>query len=212
MLVLVALAACAPVAPEAAPSPTATSASPTPSPTPTPTPTPVPAVLLVSVTGLALVDTAGAVVRSVEFTDEDGTVAFLTEVLGAPPELDESHSVKGILAHRWPGATCSTGRFSRAFVVFESASVSGLVVQTVEGIHVGSSRDEVLAVGSFYAEGSYDSDADGLPEQYAIDVVPHPGSKSLSFPGEEGVDFVRLFMDGDAVTAILAPGSDWTDI
>jgi hypothetical protein len=204
--VVLALAACGGVAPTAAPQ-EASMASVTP--TPTPSPTPVPTVLLVSVTGLAIIDSAGAVVRSIDYTDEDGTVDFLTDVIGAPPELDESFAIKGAHGHLWPGVTCTTGRFSRAFVGIEVDSLAGLTVQTADGIHVGSTRDEVLALDPLAV---YDSDGDGLTDWYGIEVVSHPGTQSLSRPGEEGIDYVQIRLSGDTVTQLYVPSSDWTDV
>lgn len=207
MFVLVALAACAPLAPEAAPSPTATSASPT----PTPTPTPVPAALVLSPSGIAVVDSAGATTSSALFTEPDAVVSLLTATIGAEPTITDTSGQKGGSKNwDWPGIRAQTS-WQWIIVTATAPEVAGLAVQTVSGIHVGSTRAEIAAAPGVVGL-DYDGDGDGLPDRAGVEAQPSPGHESLSRPGEEGVDFVGVQFQGDVVVSMWAFGTDWMDL
>ncbi len=100
--------------------------------------------------------------------------------------------------------------FGTAWIRLLSADIAGLPVSTSEGIHVGSTRDEVLALT--HVETTYCGDGDGKPDSLGVEPRTVPGTESLSHPGQEGTDYIRLAFTGDVVTAISSPSSDWQDI
>ena len=191
----------------------APSAQPTPSPTvnDTPTPTPEPEKLVLGVSEVSVVDSAGTVTASAPYTEPDTMVAFLTTTLGSDPTFTDTSGQKGgARTWEWPGVRASTS-WQWIIVSVTLPEAAGLIVQTTSGIHVGSTRDEVAAAPGLVGL-DYDGDGDGLPDRAGIEAQPSPGHELLSRPGEEGVDFVGVGFAGDVVVSIWAFGSDWMDL
>lgn len=200
------LTGCAPTAPDdAVASPSASSSSSTPTPTPTPE-VPQPAALLVSLDGLTVVDSADDPLSSVLFSDGDATAEFLTQLAGvAPNVLDQKQFGQ---AYQWADGFVVVNGGVVNFR-FTAPTFGGLAVGTSQGIRIGSTRAEVLALGP--VDTTYDGDGDGLPDSLGLEPRVVPGTPSLVTPGQEGVDYIDVGFTGDTVTSI-GFGSDWRDI
>lgn len=196
----------------------ASAESPTPSPTAiatsTPTPTPTPTVeapratsAVLSLDGLVILDQNSAEFRSASFADPDAVVALVSELMGSTPEPVDNR--KFGINYDWPTVRINVN-FNTALISLESADLAGLPVATSEGIHVGSTRDEVLALT--HVESTHDGDGDGKPDNLGIEPRTVPGTESLSYPGQEGTDFIRVYFSGDTVVEIVSPTGDWRDI
>lgn len=187
--------------------------SPTPTATRTPTPTPIAeepkeSAIVLSLDSLTVVDQEGGTVQTVPFTDPNGVLALVTEITGTAAPVVQDVSPKGFMSHQWDGIYVSAYAMN-AFVVVNAAEVGGLPVRTADGIHVGSTRAEVMALAPF--EG-YDSDGDGLSDTLGLEQRPGPGNESLHYPGQPGTEFIGVRMTGDAATLLRAPDSDYGDI
>ncbi len=196
----------------------ATAESPTPAPTAiassTPTPTPTPTVeapratsAVLSLDGLVILDQNSAELRSASFADPDSTLALVSELMGSTPEPVDNR--KFGINYDWSTLRINVN-FGTASIRLLSADIAGLPVSTSEGIHVGSTRDDVLALT--HVDTTYDGDGDGKPDSMGIEPRPAPGTESLAHPGQEGTDFIVVSFTGDTVTGISSPGSDWSDI
>lgn len=153
-----------------------------------------------------MVDSADAPLSSALFSDPDATIELLTQLAGvAPNVLDQKQFGQ---AYQWADgfAVVNGGVINFRFT---APTFGGLAVGTSQGIRIGSTRAEVLALGP--VETSYDGDGDGLPDSLGLEPRVVPGTQSLNTPGQEGVDYIDVGFAGDVVTSI-GFGSDWRDI
>ena len=205
------LSACVP---SPAPEPTATdAATPTFTPTVKPTPTASPtadaaapssdAVLIVQLDGASIAEGS-----TLEYSID--AVDAWTEALGAAPTQSPAEGPYGGTLERtfleWPGLTVTVpndGSTRGASVRVSTPTVAGHPVVTSGGIGVGSTRAEALAAGA--TEG-FDA------TELRLDTRDAPGTHSLQRPDEVGRDYVMLVLDGDAVTQIILPGNDYSDL
>ena len=188
-------------------------ATPTATPTPTPTPTPTAAALIVSLDGLSVVDAAGNTLDSALFSAGLETIAFVSKYEGSDPTINDSLSPKGIRQFAWPDVDCSTqGANDRApaFCRVHVAELAGIPVRTKDGIRVGSTRDDVLALKP--VDNGYDGDGDGKSDSLGIEQQTMPDTQSLSFPGQPGTAYVSVGFAGDTVASLSAPAGDFYDI
>ncbi len=194
----------------------ATAESPTPSPTaistitPTPTPTveaPRATSAVLSLDGLVILDQNSAELSSASFADPDSTLALVSELMGSTPEPVDNR--KFGMYYEWPDVAVIVN-FGTTAIFIKSATLGGLPVATTEGIHVGSTRADVMALT--YVDSPYDGDGDGKPDSLGIEPRTVPGTNSLTVPGQEGTDYIRVDFIGDAVTALYSPAGDWRDI
>ncbi|NYF11581.1 hypothetical protein HDC94_002737 [Leifsonia sp. AK011] len=202
--VVLLLAGCGPTAPQATPTPTPTPTISTPSPTPE---APAPAALVLSLDALTLQDQNGAALESAPLADPDAAITLVSSLTGMTPDPEDNG--KFGMSYEWPEIRL-TVNFSVTSVRVMSATVAGLPVSTSQGIHVGSSRSDVVALDPFVQQ--YDGDADGLPDIYGLEPVSVPEHESLSNPGNPGTDYIAVFMSGDTVASLGAPGGDYRDI
>ncbi len=204
------LSACVP---QPSPEPTE-AASPTPAFTPSekPTPTVSPtadaaapasdAVLIVSLDSASIA--AGS---TLEYSLN--AVDAWTAALGTAPRSRRSRAPTAAPSSSpltWPGFTVTVpndGSTRGATVRVTTPTVSGHPVVTTGGIGVGSTRAEAVAAGA--TEG-FDSTA------LRLDTRDVPGTQSLQRPGEVGREYVMLVLDGDAVTQLILPANDYSDI
>ncbi len=96
-----------------------------------------------------------------------------------------------------------------ATVWIAAAATGGLELRTTEGVTVGMTREEAIALG---AVPDRDETGDGLPDLLRLQVREAPGTESLENPGETGVDFILVILEGDAVVRMISPASDWGDL
>ncbi|SDP38058.1 hypothetical protein SAMN04487788_3281 [Microbacterium testaceum StLB037] len=205
------LSACVP---QPSPEPTE-AASPTPAFTPSEKPTPT-----VSPTGDAAAPASDAVLivsldsasiaagSTLEYSLN--SVDAWTAALGTAPTQSAVEGPYGgtleLTALTWPGFTVTVpndGSTRGATVRATTPTVSGHPVVTTGGIGVGSTRAEAVAAGA--TEG-FDSTA------LRLDTRDVPGTQSLQRPGEVGREYVMLVLDGDAVTLLILPANDYSDI
>ncbi len=191
------------------PTPSATAiASSTPTPTPTPTveaPRATSAVL--SLDSLVILDQNSAELRSASFEDPDAVLALVSELMGSTPEPVDNR--KFGINYDWSTLTINVN-FGTVSIRLMSADIAGLPVSTSDGIRVGSTRAEVLALP--HVDTMYDGDGDGKPDSLGIEPRTVPGTNSLTNPGQEGTDYIQVFFSGDTVTGLFSPAGDWRDI
>lgn len=199
------LVGCATLSPQSAPTPTQTR---TETPTPTPTPeVPVASAVRLTLDRLVVLDQNGADLTAAGFADPDAVLALVEELTGSLPEPIDNRKF-GML-YEWPEISVNLN-FGIASVRVTSPLVAGLPVSTSQGIHVGSSRAEVLALDPVVQ--NYDGDGDGLPDSFGLEPVAVPGTESLTYPGQTGTAYISVRMSGDSVAWIGAPGGDYLDV
>lgn len=198
---------CASAAPDdSVASPSVSPSTSTPTPTPTPE-VPQPSALLLSLDGLTVLDDADAPLSSVLLSDPDSTIEFLTQLADTAPTVVDNQ--KFGQSYKWAEGFAVVNFGAVMNVRFTASTFGGLPVGTSQGVRIGSTRAEVLALGP--VETLYDGDGDGLPDSLGLEPRVVPGTQSLRFEGQEGVDYVDVGFTGDLVTS-LGLGSDWRDI
>lgn len=200
-----ALAACAPTG-------GGTTTDPVPVPTPTVTVTPadpVPTAVILSLTGIDVVDENGATLEAATFDNPDAGLALLSELLGSTPEPSVNPDY-GTSVWTWGGIQFGSNGDSFSWLRSEQAELGGLPLQTAGGIHVGSSRADVEALSPF--DMQYDQDGDGTSDVLGLDPEAVPGSESLTFPGHTGTAFVEADLEGNTVAVLRSPADDFSDV
>ena len=203
LAVTLALAGCAP---------TGGSTDPTAGPKPTETvvPEPVPTAVVLSLDGLAVVDQDGEPLEATQFSDPEPVLTLLGELLGSTPDPEENPDY-GTTTYMWgDDVTFGTTGPDYSWVRLNVTELGGLPVQTAAGIHVGSSRDDLLAQDVYDPE--YDFDSDGFSDFYGLEPVTNNDYESLSFPGQPGTDYIEVQLQGNAVSSLSAPSNDYTDV
>jgi hypothetical protein len=175
-----------------------------------PAATPQPQALIVSNTGLSVVDDAGTTVESADFADPTAMVAFLTTWVGpAPgPEVDEHF---GTSTYAWTGITLLVrNAHDGGSVVHVTAAQVGGLDASAESIQVGSPLADVVADADF--DSDYDQDGDGDTDLFGLDAQPFPDAESLFHPGEAGTTYIGVYLTADTVSSIVAPDDDFHDV
>ncbi|WES64993.1 hypothetical protein P0L94_02710 [Microbacter sp. GSS18] len=185
------------------PAPTA-SASPPATASPAPTPEPEPAALEVSVDGVDLVDSAGDVVGQATFDDGAGMLSFLGDALGSTPAGVPNAQGYPITFYDWGDVSVSVIDDGPATVWIASATAGPLELRTTEGVEVGMTTADAIALGA--------TEDSALPDSLIVQVREAPGTESLMRPGTTGVDFILLVIEGDAVARMISPANDWGDL
>lgn len=204
--VAVLLTGCTPPSDEPAPSPSITTAEgETPTPTPSPE-APQPSAVILSVDALTVVDATGAPLSSALFAEPDRMLELVTALEGGTAPTED----RGTYGTRYEWADGAVGViFGRAWFDSSSATLGGLPLRTTQGIQVGSTRADVLALDPVDLGDDYDFD--GLSDSLALEVRSEPGTTSLEDSIREGITFVEAYFPGDVVTR-LEIGTDWFDI
>lgn len=158
-----------------------------------------PASIVLSVSGLSILDQDGAQLSSATFDTPESVLALLTDLLGDAPEQEDSP--KAGITYSWPGI--SFNEYVSVLVV-DSAEIAGLPVATTQGITVGSSRSGVEALAPVAVYGTTD--------ELGIEAQEAPGTESLAVPGQVGTAFVSVRLTGDVVTSIATPSGDYNDL
>jgi hypothetical protein len=198
------LAGCAP----------GTTTPPTGDPEPEPTETvvtePVASAVIVSLDGLTVVDETGGTMQAVRFDDPPPLLFLLDELLGSTPEPVVSE-MTGASVYVWGElqyGVADGGEFS--WLRADVADIAGLPLETSQGIHLGSTCDEVEALDPFIAGDDFDGD--GQDDVYGLESAPVPGTESLTYPGETGTAFIAVGCEAGAVTWLHSPSSDFGDV
>jgi hypothetical protein len=211
LAVALSLSACAP---QPAAEPTSTDAAaptftPTVKPTPTASPSPHTAAPASDAVLIVQLDSASIAAGSTLDYSIDAVDAW-TAALGSVPTQSAVEGPYGgtldMTAMDWPGLTVTVpndGSTHGASVRVSEPTVAGHPVVTTGGIGVGSTRAEAITAGA--TEG-FDA------TELRLDTRDAPGTQSLQRPGEVGREYVMLVLDGDAVTQIILPGNDFSDI
>jgi hypothetical protein len=180
---------------------------------------PEPATLLIGLDVIQVLTDDDSVVEEGTYSDGVGLIALLTNAFGAAPVTEfTGGTAYPVTAYRWGGGEVvvriggpyGDDTYSDAWLVVEVPEYAGLSIRNYNGITVGSARAEVLALAPY--DPFYDSDGDGASDFLGIEQRSVPGVESLSRPGEPGSEFVEVDFEGDTVTAIRTPSSDYHDV
>lgn len=184
---------------ESTPTPTATTATPTPT-------APTPALVVLSVDEISVLDSTGAPLTAAPYSDPDAVLALLGSLEGSTP--DPVDNQKFGMRWEWPDLRLTANYW--AFVQVTGAQIAGLPVQTSQGIHVGSTREELAALDPH--DWNSDADGDGVSDYYCLEARPEPGQVSLTDPAVEGITCVGVTLVGDSVVTISSMSTDWFDV
>jgi hypothetical protein len=166
--------------------------------------------MVMTLDGLAIVNSDGTDGESVAFGDGPSVVAFLTSYLGPAKEITPVDHW-GYEGHDWGTVALTIYTYDNSsYVAFRASAINGLELRTAGGITVGSGRDAVMAASP--VDTGYDADGDGDTDEFGIEPRPVPGTDSLQHPGEVGIDYVDLYLVDDEVFRIHAPAGDWRDL
>lgn len=210
-IALISLSGCASSAATPQKTPSAGPAS-SPSPTSPPTEGSDP-LLVVSLDGISLSDAEGT--SEASFDDATALLELLDRATGGLPEAEPLEGPSGydmtLEAYTWDGLRViadSSGE-GPARVVVTATEVAGVPVATDDGLHVGSTRDELLAAG---AQALVDTDDPATATELGMGAREIPGTESLTRPGAVGVQFSQFILEADAVTMIHIPADDFSDL
>ena len=189
--------------------PAASSTTPAASTTPAPTPT-TSSRLIVSVDGVTF--THAGETEAVAFTDTTALLALVTEAVGTSPIVSKVEDLPGydfnLTAYDWTGLKVVSDE-ANASISATSARVGGVSIETSQGIAVGSSRADLLAL---HPTEIADENGDGTPDDFGVEPREEAGTTSLSHPDSTGIVFILVLMDGDSVKQIQSPSNDYSDI
>jgi hypothetical protein len=168
---------------------------------------PKPASATLSLDGLSIRDQTGSELEAAKFADPDAMLALLGKVLRSTP--DPVDNGKGGLMYQWPGVMFIKN-FGTGSVRITGTDVGGLPLTTTQGIHVGSTRADVMALNPF--DIAYDQNGDGVSDNFGIEQRQVPETQSLKFPGQTGTAFISVSLQSDVVVSIGSPSGDYLDI
>lgn len=196
-------------------SPAATpSASPTSAPSASASPEPaVEPELVVSLDGISFTDDDGT--TTAEYADSDALLALLEEATGELPEPEpvegmESYDVE-MEAYVWDGlrVLSDVSGESPASIAVTAAEVEGIPVMTEEGLHVGSTRADLLDAGAWALVDEEDA---ATATELGLGRQEVPDTQSLTHPGSVGILYVLFLLETDTVTQIQSPANDFSDV
>ena len=144
--------------------------------------------------------------------DGEALLRLLEELAGRAPDVSPVEgpydSVWGT-GYEWPGLTVSIPTEGSTRLTVDAPSVGDVRIETANGIAIGSSRADVVAAGAFDV---FDSDGDGVADQFGLDPVEAPGTESLATPGSAGIIYVLTLIERGTVVQFELPANDFTDI
>jgi hypothetical protein len=186
-------------------------ADPTTDPTPTgsvtPTPASEPDALVLGVHGVQYIPGDGSTPTAVSREDPDAGLALLTQLFGDATTVGSELST----TYHWGDDAVMASDSGWFNVRFNAADLDGIELRTSQGIQVGDTRDDVLALDPL--DDGYDGSGDGKSDELGLEAEPEPGTDSLTHPGSVGTSYVgAIFGDGDVVIGLFAPGGDWRDV
>lgn len=214
---LVALATTAALLSACAPEPAPDASTPVPAASETMSATPTPAAeshLVVTIDGLEFVD--GEETESADFENGAAVLALLENATGEAPSKAEFEDPPGyetdLVRYEWDGISVVTeesGEGASAQVVVDSVTAGGVPITSLDGLTIGSTRDQVIAEQGWDV---WDEDGDGVADYLGVGGQKVPGTTSLSRPGEIGILYVMFSLADDVVTKISAPANDFSDL
>jgi hypothetical protein len=214
---LVALASTAALLSACAPEPAPDASGPVPATSETTSATPTPASeshLVVTIDGLEFVD--GEETESADFENGAAVLALLETATGEAPAKAEFEDPPGyetdLVRYEWDGISVVTeegGEGASAQIVVDSVTAGGVPITSLEGLTIGSTRDQVIAAQGWDV---WDEDGDGVADYLGVGEQQVPGTTSLSRPGETGILYVMFSLADDVVTTISAPANDFSDL
>jgi hypothetical protein len=205
---LVLIGCASPTSAEPRSSATPASSSPTPSPT-----VEIDPQIVVSLDGIVVTDESGT--RSAAFEDPAGLLDLLEDTTGELPEPEKVENFPGydsaFVNYTWDGLRVFTDSALEgpASVAITGPSLSGVPIQTEEGLAVGSTRAELLDAGAW---GIVDTEDPATAEYVGLGEREVPGTESLTHPGSVGILYTLFRLDGDTVTQINVPANDFSDV
>jgi hypothetical protein len=181
----------------------------TPEPSPSETAEPVATVLLISLDGVAVVNDDESVAAEAPFSDGVAVLELLVDLAGSTPEAQVNSEGYPITFYDWGPLSLTVVTDAGATLSVGDDEFAGLAVHTADGIHAGSSRADAAAVASYDGK---DFDGDGQPDYLGLEAAANPAVESLELPGQPGTDFIMLVIQGDVVTRLITPSSDYGDL
>jgi hypothetical protein len=168
------------------------------------------AALVVSLEGVTAVDADGETLETDRFDDGQAVLSLLGTTLGSTPE-PEKNPDNDLAVYSWgDDLTLWVVGSDFARVRVNAAEVDGVPIRTEDGIQVGSSRDDLLALDVY--DPKQDFDGDGYSDFYGLEAAENPDHESLADAGQPGTDYVQVELDGTEVAWILSPSNDYTDL
>ncbi|WDM43840.1 hypothetical protein KV395_11560 [Microbacterium luteolum] len=160
---------------------------------------------LVTIDGLSIDD--GPLI---EYTDHEAVLAALGDIVGPVPAA-QGPDQYGFTSYDWDGAVrLNVPESGRAGLWVGSADTPGVVFTVADDIGIGATREAALAAGA--EELPLDDDGDGVNDYLAVGTREVPGTTSLVRPGEVGIEYVMLALDGDTVSKIFGLANDFSDL
>jgi hypothetical protein len=185
-------------------------AAPEPSPSASETVAPTPEVLIVSLDEVTLLNDDKSVAATASLDDGAAVLALLGSAFGSTPTGTTNGDGYPITSYEWDGLTLNVITDAGAFLSIGTASQSGILIRTTDGIAVGALRPEVAAVADF--DPAFDFDGDGASDYLGLEAEINPDVESLENPGQPGTDFVMVIFSGDTATRITSPACDYGDL
>lgn len=158
--------------------------------------------------------TKAGVTEHHSFDEPEALLSFIEDITAVPRSGEDFEDMWGQgevwgTTYRWDEITVNVWKDGPASVAVLATTIGGIPVHTASGIAVGSTRDEVLAMGGW---DEWDADGDGQADYLGVDWQEVNGVESLSRPGQPGREFILVELDGDVVTEMQSPSNDFSDI
>jgi hypothetical protein len=179
--------------------------APTPDTTETTTPEPTePDALVLGVHGIVLFENGEDTGTAASREDPGAGIDLLTSLFGEPTVTEEYYGD----VYEWGGVSAIDSGWLN--VHFEAAELDGVVLRTSQGIQVGATREEVLALDPLDLES--DASGDGVTDSFGLEPEEEPGTESLTHPGAVGTSYINAYLEDDVVKYLFAPAGDWRDV
>jgi hypothetical protein len=170
---------------------------------------PVPTVLLISLDGVSVLNDDESVADEATFDDGQAVLELLGDVAGSTPEGQVNGDGYPITFYDWGQLGLAVVNDAGATLSVNDDEFGGLAVHTTDGVHIGSTGADAAAAADY--QGS-DFNGDGQPDYFGLETVVNPDYQSLERPGEPGVDFVAVVVEGGVVTHISSPSNNYNDL
>lgn len=138
------------------------------------------------------------------YTNPSGLLQILETFLGSKAQVSDAAAGSGITFYDWAGIRLIVRQGGPAAIAVSVAQFGSVAVSCQGGVTVGTPRATAVGLGAIdVGEGA---DSLGISARIVTDTA------SLTRPGTDGTDFLRLRFAADTVTQIQAPASDYGDL
>lgn len=161
--------------------------------------------LRVTTDELELVDANGVVLSALSFNEGQQILELLTLHLGSAPTATPV-AASSVMTYAWDGVTLALESDTYAVVTFSATESAGLQLLGPADVQIGWNKGDVDHV----ADAGPDLNGDALPDEFRIDAVQVPDTKSNLDPSTTGTTYVCVRLDATGkVETITAPGRDY---